>query len=171
MQLATNATFGPNNLARIQKKYAQIKTIEDAINSDSWSIAKTRKDYGESKLRNMIGSMLMQLNELTGVSNKLTKEQIIFIVDFIFAEMWMLKIADLIVLFRDVAAGRYGELYNSMSTDKLCRWFTGYLDSRMVISENRSQLKHVKALETTKEPLKAEKLNQLYSQFKQNETD
>jgi len=155
-----------NTLVKIQKKYSDVRTMQQAINSDSWSIAKTRKDYDPATLKNLIGSMLMQLNNFSGVNNKLSQEQAAFVVEFIYDEMWMLKIADLVVFFRDVGRGNYGQLYNSLSPDRLCIWLRDYLDKRMEYSQVNSQRNHEKSLETIKTPLNNEQVKELYSKMK-----
>lgn len=149
-----------------ETKYSQVTTIEQAIDADSWSLGRMNKHYGERDMCGLIAVMLSKLTKAAGITKPMEGEQLKFIASNIILDYPTLKMADLVLFFQRLVKGHYGELYNNLSTDKIFSNLNKYVEERMKFSEVRSQRKHLKSLEKTRDPLDDEQVKQLYTKMK-----
>lgn len=119
------------NLSKVQKDLSKVKTVRDALMVKTPSIAMLRKQYGEQQIEAYVKLWIIQLNELLNVTRPLTEPQIDECARLILSEYWGLSIADINLVFKTAKIGGYGELYGSLSIDKILGWFGRYYDERM----------------------------------------
>ena len=74
--------------------------------------------------------------------NGLTEEAIELLTDEIFTMYGhILSFPDINLIFRNAKLGRYGELYNQLSSMKIMQWFDKYVDEKLNTAEKLSQAK------------------------------
>jgi hypothetical protein len=57
-------------------------------------------------------------------------------------EFYMLKMADLTLLFKRIISGQYGEFYERLSINKVLTFFRNYLEERFEIAIDQSSRNH-----------------------------
>ena len=82
----------------------------------------------------MIKTWLIYLNETLNLKRPMTEQQIFLGSDLILSDYYMLRFADLTVLFRNIIKGKYGSLYESLTIDKLLNLFEQYFEERCNLS-------------------------------------
>ena len=127
----TLATYSSQQMDKVwaltEQKYGSISTIEQAIDSESWTLNKISLKYSERECLNLIAVMIGKLNKAAGITNKLSKEQVRFVATNILTDYKTLKMADIVLFFNRLIKGEYGELYNNLSTDKIFSNLKSYM--------------------------------------------
>ena len=119
-----------------------IVKIEDCILSKLPSLAKIRKDEGEEKTLSFIKLQLIELNELLNLSKPMSETQINFTSQVILEEFYMLNISDLKLVFKNIAIGKCGNLYQSLNPPKLLSIFREHLNERMNLGAEITMRQH-----------------------------
>lgn len=76
---------------------------------------------------------------MLGLRRPLDEEQIDFIAEELLREYSTLTLADLHLLFRRIASGAYGELYDSLTPPKLLDFASQYFNERCNLFAEREQ--------------------------------
>lgn len=124
-------TYSPKNCFKHSNK---LKTIKDAISYGKVSLGDLRRSYGSEWLINYIMAWLFDLNDFLNVKNKMNDAQIEFCANEI--SNYSLKITDLTLFFKYIKSGKYGELYENISSDKILTWLNKYFDERCEVASN-----------------------------------
>ena len=119
------------NPRKVQEDLRQVKTVKQAIMVQTPSIATLRKTYGERQIGAYIKLWIIQLNEFLNVARPLKEVQIDECARLILSEYWGMSIADINIVFRKAKMGGYGELYESLSLNKILGWFKEYYNDRL----------------------------------------
>jgi hypothetical protein len=94
------------------------------------SLARLRKFHGQDKAETIIKLFLTDLSELVNLKRSLSERQIDVIAQEVVTTYYSLNLADIHVIFRRARNGEYGELYESLDTPKVIRWFNDYFEER-----------------------------------------
>lgn len=108
------------------------------------SLGVLRKQYGERQMEAYIKIWLIELNELLNVARPLKEAQIDEIAYLILSEYNNITIADINIIFRKAKLGEYGELYESLSMDKILKWFSEYFNDRCNVAGEMSRTEYDK---------------------------
>ena len=119
-----------------------IVKIEDCILSKLPSLAKIRKEKGDDKTLSFIKLQLIELNELLNLSRPMSETQINFTSQVILDEFYMLNISDLKLVFKNIATGKCGNLYQSLNPPKLLSIFRDHLNERMNLGAEITMREH-----------------------------
>ena len=101
----------------------KLVNIKDAINSDSKSLGKLQREHSREFTESIIQNWLIYLNRTLNLKNAMGTEQIKLASTLICEEFYMLKMADLTLLFKRIISGQYGEFYERLSIDKVITFF------------------------------------------------
>lgn len=123
---------------------SNIKNYDEVFQSKDDSIAKIKRELGDSFTKGYIKIWLIELNELLNLRRPMTESQITFSAQLIVDEFFNLKISDLTLLFRKILSGQYGELYESLNPPKILGFFRNYLNERTAIAAEYSMQQHLK---------------------------
>lgn len=121
-----------------------VKTIADALKVDTPSIFQAKKTYGIKHIEAYIKVWLIDLNQSVNATRPLTEYQIDETAYMIVAEHYNLTIADINVIFKNAKTGKYGDLYGTISMDKILKWFEDYFNERGNIAGEMSRREHDK---------------------------
>lgn len=138
--------YNPSNCLRLMVK---VRTINDAMEIKTPSIALMVRRFGQKKIEAYIKLWLMSLNESINLKRPLKDYQIDECAFMIVSNYRNINIADINVIFKRAKSGDYGELYESLSMDKILRWFRDYFDERCEIAASRSRMEHQKIKSNT----------------------
>ena len=121
-----------------------VKTIQEAfIDKNSPTLAGVQRQNGQNIASGMIKTWLIYLNETLNPKRPMTERQIFLGSDLILSDYYMLRFADLTVLFRNIIKGKYGSLYESLTIDKLLNLFEKYFEERCNLSETHNSSKSI----------------------------
>lgn len=112
------------------RQYAQVRTVKDALMTKTPHIGNLVKVYGEKVTEAYIKVWLINLNSALNLRRPLEEHQIDECAFLIISEYRNISVADITLIFKNAKLGKYGELYESLSIDKILRWFKDYFDSR-----------------------------------------
>lgn len=132
------------NVQIIAEKLEKVRTVKDALMVKTPSLAKVRKTYGGKAAIAYIKIWLVDLNASLNLTRSLNEAQITEAAKLIISEFWGLTIADINIVFKNVKLGKYGELYGTLSIDKILRWFGDYQKERLDTAGEMSQEQHDK---------------------------
>lgn len=119
--------YAPN---KVKRDLANVKTIRQALSVQTPSIYELKRTYGAEKVEAYIKIWLIQLNELLNTSRALNEAQIDETAFMIVSEFGNVSIADVNIIFKKAKMGEYGDLYGTLSIDKILRWFGDYFNDR-----------------------------------------
>ena len=119
-----------------------IVKIEDCIQSKLPSLAKIKKDEGAEKTASYIQLELIKLNELLNLRRPMTETQINFTAEVILDEFYMLNVADIKLVFKNILSGKCGNLYESLNPPKTLTIFREYVNQRMNLGAEMSERQH-----------------------------
>ena len=113
------------------KKYGAIRTVSQvvAIVRNHPSLAVLRRNFGEDKIRSIIGLYNIELLDILGMSDKLIPKQSEFIISEILTDFYHLTMIDIALVYNQAARGEYGKIFN-LSPPQVLGWFRQYDDQR-----------------------------------------
>mgnify|MGYP003639237848 FL=1 len=97
----------------------KLVSVNDAINSPSHSLGKIQREQSKKFTEGLVLIWLMYLNEILNLNKPMSEEQMKLASTLICEEFYMLKMADLTLLFKRIISGQYGEFYERLSIDKV----------------------------------------------------
>ena len=120
----------------------KLVSVNDAINSPSHSLGKIQREQSKKFTEGLVLIWLMYLNEILNLNKPMSEEQMKLASTLICEEFYMLKMADLTLLFKRIISGQYGEFYERLSIDKVLPFFRNYLEERFEIAIDQSSRAH-----------------------------
>lgn len=120
------------------KELSRVRTIREAIAFKTPSLGLLIRSFDKSIVEDYIKLWIVGLNESINLTRPLKEHQIDECAFFIVNDHKMLTIADIKVVFTNAKKGAYGELYESLSIDKILSWFNDYFEERCSIFASRS---------------------------------
>lgn len=102
------------------------------------------KTYGTPKIEVYVKIWLIELNEILNTKRPLKETQIDECAYLIVLEHKNLAIADLHIIFKKAKTGGYGELYETLSIDKILKWFNDYFNERCDVAGQMTREAHDK---------------------------
>jgi hypothetical protein len=117
---AFSQIYNPSELSRILSK---VNTIEDALLIKTPSLGSVKRAYGEKKLEAYLKIWIIGFNQAINVKRPLNEPQIDEIAFLIGSQHPNITIADLNLIFKNAKLGNYGEIYDTLSMDKILGWF------------------------------------------------
>ena len=113
-----------------------VKTIQQAfIDKNSPTLAGVQRQNGQNIASAMIKTWLIYLNEALNSKTPFTEQQINIGSGIILSDFYMLRFADLTVLFRNIIKSEYGKEYGSLTMQRLLELFKEYFEERCNLSE------------------------------------
>ena len=113
-----------------------VKTIQQAfIDKNSPTLAGVQRQNGQNIASAMIKTWLIYLNEALNSKTPFTEQQINIGSGIILSDFYMLRFADLTVLFRNIIKSEYGKQYGSLTMQRLLELFKEYFEERCNLSE------------------------------------
>ena len=116
--------------------------IEDCIQSKLPSLARIKKEEGIDKTLSYVQLELIKLNELLNLRRPMTETQINFTAEVIIDEFYMLNVADIKLIFKNILTGKCGNLYESLNPPKTLTIFREHLNQRMNLGAEMSERQH-----------------------------
>lgn len=114
---------------------AHVKTVEQALETKTPSLGQMIVKYGVEKVEPYIKVWLINLNETLNLKRPLKEHQIDECAYLIVDGYRNITIADINIIFKRAKMGEYGELFESLSVDKILRWFKNYFNDRCNTAE------------------------------------
>lgn len=135
--------YNPKNLIATCKK---ITSPIQAANSGMPSLARLEKEVGREYVIRAIIVNLIFLQNAINVKTKLNEQQMLLLCNDILDTYPMnnINFADVNIVFTRARRGEYGELYESLSIDKVYQWFSKYFEERCGMAEEESINEHDK---------------------------
>ena len=121
----------------------KLVTVTDAMNSSSHSLGKLQREQDKKFTIGLVSAWLIYLNEILNLNKPMSEEQIKLAATLICEEFYMLKMADLTLLFKRIISGQFGEFYERLSIDKVMTFFREYREERFEIAIDQSSRDHV----------------------------
>ena len=119
---------------QVSRELRKVKTKEDVmelVKSRSVpSIAKLKKQSSENKIIAYISMWLIDLNVSLNIKNPMSEFQIEECAYFILDDYYYLTIADFKLFFTNIKKGKYGKLYEAISTPKIMDFLHEYTVER-----------------------------------------
>ncbi len=124
-------------------KLNKIRTLPDIFKHKTPSLARLRKAFDEDFVVDYLQLWIIRMNDIVGCTNKMNDEQVAYTAQLIYNEFPVLTISDIKYVFDGIVSGRYGELYNTIDSTKVCTWFRKHWDHRMNEAEQQAYLDHI----------------------------
>ena len=115
------------------------------MDANTPSIGVIIRKYGIKKIEAYIKIWLINLNEVINLKRPLKEHQIDECAYLIVDGFKNITIADINIIFKKAKTGEYGELYETLSVDKILRWFNEYFNERCNVAGDMSRRKHENA--------------------------
>ena len=109
------------------------------------SLAYLKNKINELTTITLIKLHLVELNDYLNLARGLTNAQIDLTAEMILDEFPLIKIADLIYIFKQAKMGKFGVLYESLDGSKILSWFRQVWDERLDAAEYESEQSHERA--------------------------
>ena len=118
----------------------EITNIEQVINAKLPSLKRLSRNSSEDEVKDIIRLHIVELDVFLKQKSGLSPEAIELLTDEIFnAYGHILSFADIYLIFRKAKLGRYGELYNQLSSMKIMQWFDAHIDDRLYTGAEMSR--------------------------------
>lgn len=132
------------------KALRNVKTIDDALDSGTPSLALIKREKGEDYAEAFIKAWLVDLQMSINVKNKLNESMINQLAEVILDEFWYLNLAGIKTFFYGAKTGRYlvskdnpmGEYFETLSIPKVLGMLRKFSDEWFQIAEWRSESDH-----------------------------
>lgn len=119
-----------------------VVSLSDAVQCELPSIARMRKEQGESETKKMMAALIDRCQSLMNLTMKMNTEQLQDAVDIMCSEYYWMTFADLNAILTQGRMGRYGELFGRIDTTTLCKWCEKYLAERANYFEKLNNNEH-----------------------------
>ena len=124
----------------VQKKCRKINEIEQAIKSETPSLAKINKDFGEDFLLAYIEGWIVNLREFLNVGRKMTDVQTQETALLIMEQFYNITVAEVNLIFKKAKIGHFGQIYDRLDGQVILSWFDKYYKNRCnTFAENSIQ--------------------------------
>lgn len=138
------------------REFKKIDSVQKAVAAKAPSISKLVKTIGEDAMEGYLYLWLDDLNSAVNVSKPLTESQIEYAAFTIVNYHRNLTLADINLIFNNAKRGKYGELYNALSPEKILKWFDDYFALRMDVCSQMSIQQHQQLKENYHAPRNSE---------------
>lgn len=115
-----------------------VTTVRQALSTGTSSLAKIDKNIGSVKTEALVKVYLVRLNELLDLKKNLSEAAIDEIAATVVKEYYMLTMVDVVFVLQQAIQGKYGEMFDSLNTAKVLRWFKDYFNDRCNQAEEMS---------------------------------
>lgn len=118
--------------SQLNSTYKGVTTVKQAIETKAPSFGSLVREGKATKkqIESLIMAHLVVLDACLKQKDGLTAEDIELIAEEVVERYPNLTFADVHVIFRDARLGKYGELYNRLSSAIVAKWFGSYFDQR-----------------------------------------
>lgn len=161
------------------KTFKGVKTVKQALMVKAPSVGMMVRQYGDTVMEGFIEMWLINLNESINLKRPLKEHQMEECAILVLEEFRHLTIADINIIFRKAKLGEYGELYETLSIDKVLTWFREYFEVRCDVAgsmtrqeadkfkylEQQGQRSSLKDAATMQEVMHDYKLNKMQEEF------
>lgn len=114
-----------------------------ATDKSTPTIAMVQRQVGKPNLIKLLQTWLMYLNEILAIPNPMTEDQIVLASMKISNDYYMLRFADLTVLFNNIIDGKYGKRFGRLGIDDLMQLFKKYFEERCELSAGANNSKSI----------------------------
>ncbi|GEM55261.1 hypothetical protein B0A58_07340 [Flavobacterium branchiophilum NBRC 15030 = ATCC 35035] len=120
-------------------KVKAIKTVKQALEQRTSSLAKIKKNVGTVRTEALIKVYLVRLNDLLDLKKPLSEEAINEIANILTTDYYSLTMTDIVFVLQQAVKGKYGEMFESLNIPKVIKWFEIYFNERCNTAEQMSQ--------------------------------
>jgi hypothetical protein len=122
------------NHTSLEKKYAKIRTVGDAFDTEYIKMNELKVIYTEETPRMLIETWLIQLTLFFDLP--LNKDQVRELAWLIYDDMHFLNLAEMTLLFTRIKKGYYGKFFGRIDPSEILSWCREYRKERgMYISK------------------------------------
>ena len=107
------------------------------------TLASIQREKGNKIASAMIKTWLIYLNEALNSTRPFTEAQISIASVHILSSYYMLRFADLTVLFNNIIKSSYGKEYGSLTMQRLMGLFNEYFEERCNLAESHNYSKSI----------------------------
>ena len=140
------------NYSKIQMQ--RCRNVVECVRCESPSLARMRKDYGDSIVESFVIVAICDLGEFVGCKEKITEFQAEQTAQIMIAQYFYLKVTEIMLFFYWLKSGRYGEFYGTVDGQRILGALPLFLRDRKDIREKIER-------ERENERLEAERKNAL----------
>ncbi|NQU53782.1 MAG: hypothetical protein HQ522_14730 [Bacteroidetes bacterium] len=119
--------FSPGKCLRI---FHKADTPALTMKSGAPTLATIKKEYSEDFLQAYIAVWIVNLNDFTNASRKMSPSQIEETAIFILQDYYYLNLADINLVFKRIKKGEFGQLFAELDGVKILSWFEKYANER-----------------------------------------
>ena len=131
----------------VSSRLQQVKTPKDAVAIRSAHLEPSLQEltfiHGQGSVKQYLVAHLATLNKFLKADDKLSVEEMEFVVDEVYDEYRQIfTFADINIIFNRAKRGDYGKLYNKVSASDILEWFRTYQlewDEEQVKKNQRKQ--------------------------------
>ena len=143
-----------------------VNTVALALSAGTPTIGRLKRELGQLSIEAYFKVWIINLTDSINCTRPLKEHQIDECAELIVEEFNNLTIADINIIFKRAKTGHYGELYETLSIDKILRWFTDYFEERCQTAARNSRReahnhKHEDPKIEEKTGLSTERVNEL----------
>ena len=117
----------------------KVRTYKDVFSQKSKTLVQLALDFDRGWVVGLLSMWLIELNDSSNVKKKMSDSQIEFTAEQIF-NTYSLRITDLVLFFKNIKSGTYGDNYEKLSNEKICGWMDEYYDERCKMAENYTEV-------------------------------
>lgn len=129
----------PSDISRV---LSGVKTVCDALDSGAPTLGMIAREEGIEQTEAYLKLWIIDLQASLNIKNRMNEQMINFCSVTILNEFPSLNIADVKNVFYGAKTGLYGQLYETLSTQKIIEWFREYMQRRCDEAAARSYSEH-----------------------------
>lgn len=122
----------------VQKKCRKINEIEQAISSETPSLANINKQFGEDFLLAYIEGWIVNLREFLNVGKSMTDAQTQETALLIMEQYYNIKVAEINLIFKKAKLGHFGQVYDRLDGQVILSWFDKHYKERCHLFAEKS---------------------------------
>jgi len=133
--------YNPQSSRELQVK---LKSVSDLIKPEynTPSLGYLKNKVNELLAVSLIKAHLLELSDYLNLTRSMTGAQIDITAEMILDEFPMIKIADMIYIFKQAKMGKFGAIYEGLDGAKILSWFRQVFDERLNAAEFVSDREH-----------------------------
>jgi hypothetical protein len=133
--------YKPESIRQLQ---VNLKTVKDLIKpeNNTPSLGYLKNKVNETLAISLIKAHLLELSDYLNLTRGMTGAQIDITAEMILDEFPLIKIADMIYIFKQAKMGKFGALFEGLDGAKILSWFRQVFEERLNAGEYVSDREH-----------------------------
>lgn len=112
------------------------KTLEDAVNSVTPSLAAFKKETSEMSLLAILTILFNDVIDFFSVGKSMGQSQLVSTIQLVVEDFYYLNIEDFKLCFNNAKRGVYGKIYDRIDGNVIYGWITQYAQERAFFCES-----------------------------------